>query len=103
MIQVSQVLNILFKVHWKDLRIFANALSFYIYVTPFLNPSPRERDFVGSKTLLKWCFALAKLELNIHELDFAVFEMPQAAETARFYELGVVIEFVPDSFRVVSV
>ncbi|MEE3391186.1 MAG: hypothetical protein VZR28_08415, partial [Candidatus Cryptobacteroides sp.] len=45
-----------------------NALSFYIYVTPFLNPSPRERDFVGSKTLLKWCFALAKLESFISSL-----------------------------------
>ena len=41
----------------------ANALSFYIYVTPSINPSPRGRDFVGSNALLKRCFALAKLEL----------------------------------------
>ena len=31
---------------------------FYIHVTPTLNPSPRGRDFVGPKALLKRCFAL---------------------------------------------
>ena len=44
------------------MRTFANALSFYIYVTLFLNPSPRGRDFAGSKALLNRCFVLAKLE-----------------------------------------
>ena len=44
-----------------------NAVSLIqIYVTPSLNPSPRGRDFVGSKALLKRCFALAKLEVQIY-------------------------------------
>ena len=48
-IQVSQVLIVCIKVHWKDLRNFPNALSFYIHVTPTLNPSPRGEDFVGPR------------------------------------------------------